>query len=348
MEESQAMIRFAGLDVAVEAHRHQNPDGSKGGWVADTANVADTAYVEPEATVYGQAKVDGTARISDNAAVFGSARIGGAAVIEDNAKVFDFALVKGHARVGGDAKIYGSAHVEGSVVIDELAKIRDYARILDDARVSGTAVVGARVIINGKTRLIADTWKCNPLVIYGTVLPVTMASKREMRIGCMSHTFAYWRQHGRQMGQSRAWTPEQIIEYSRYLDLAEAMYGGGAAESPSEPPADLEKAAECYKRAREKQCKPEQKPELSTATYDDTEGEFWTCAAGDHVVLPFGKVPIKGIQLMGKLGENEFDVMLVDEHDDVVMALHAVFMKKQKQASGATRWIQDYIKNPPE
>jgi hypothetical protein len=37
----------------VPAHKH--PNG--GGWVADTATVADTAYVGPEAKVYDNARV---------------------------------------------------------------------------------------------------------------------------------------------------------------------------------------------------------------------------------------------------------------------------------------------------
>lgn len=39
----------------VPAHRH--PNG--GGWVADTANVEETAYVGPNAQVYGSAHVEG-------------------------------------------------------------------------------------------------------------------------------------------------------------------------------------------------------------------------------------------------------------------------------------------------
>jgi len=35
----------------IPAHRHQNTDGSEGGWVANTAHVDLTAYVGPEARV---------------------------------------------------------------------------------------------------------------------------------------------------------------------------------------------------------------------------------------------------------------------------------------------------------
>jgi tetrahydrodipicolinate N-succinyltransferase len=61
----------------VPAHKH--PNG--GGWVADTATVAETAYVGPDAQVYGNAQV------SENASVYGGAR------------VFEDARVSGNARV---------------------------------------------------------------------------------------------------------------------------------------------------------------------------------------------------------------------------------------------------------
>jgi len=41
----------------VPAHRHKNPDGTVGGWVADTATVAPTAFIGLDALVYGNARV---------------------------------------------------------------------------------------------------------------------------------------------------------------------------------------------------------------------------------------------------------------------------------------------------
>ena len=46
-------------DGAVRAARHENPDGSEGGWVALTAHVEDTAWVGPDAVVFGNARVFG-------------------------------------------------------------------------------------------------------------------------------------------------------------------------------------------------------------------------------------------------------------------------------------------------
>lgn len=53
----------------VPAHRHQNPDGSIGGWVAETVDISKTfatdtlAYIGPDALVYGRARIFGNVQI---------------------------------------------------------------------------------------------------------------------------------------------------------------------------------------------------------------------------------------------------------------------------------------------
>ena len=56
---------------SVPAHRHTNPDGSLGGWVANTACVDSTARV------FGAAQGSGTAQVSGEAWVFDEARVSG-------------------------------------------------------------------------------------------------------------------------------------------------------------------------------------------------------------------------------------------------------------------------------
>ena len=51
----------------IPAHRHENPAGSEGGWVADTPFVASTAFVGRDARVYGEALVSGSARVYSEA-----------------------------------------------------------------------------------------------------------------------------------------------------------------------------------------------------------------------------------------------------------------------------------------
>jgi hypothetical protein len=57
LETEQEAATFDFGKGAVPAHRHKNPDGSIGGWVANTATVADTAYIGEDARVFDNAKV---------------------------------------------------------------------------------------------------------------------------------------------------------------------------------------------------------------------------------------------------------------------------------------------------
>ena len=60
---------------AVPAKRHITPDGSKGGWVATTAQVSGNARVSGDAQVFGDAWVSGNARVSGNAWVSGGTSV---------------------------------------------------------------------------------------------------------------------------------------------------------------------------------------------------------------------------------------------------------------------------------
>ncbi|MFF5097631.1 MULTISPECIES: DUF6055 domain-containing protein [Actinosynnema] len=74
-----------------------------GGWVANTANVAASAYVGPKAAVMGRASVQGNARIEGLGWVNGGT-VGGNAVVRDNALIQDGANLSGNVVVGGDAE----------------------------------------------------------------------------------------------------------------------------------------------------------------------------------------------------------------------------------------------------
>ncbi len=49
-----------GNPMPIPAHRHVNPDGSEGGWVAERAHVAPGVHVGPQATIYGGSIWGGT------------------------------------------------------------------------------------------------------------------------------------------------------------------------------------------------------------------------------------------------------------------------------------------------
>jgi hypothetical protein len=102
---------FGDGNGAVPAHRHRNPDGSLGGWVADTA------FVEKTATV------------GHSALVFGNAVVNGKSVITDTAKIYDEAFVCDNARIYGKAKIYGDAFIFGSLNINQNVDLLDDKKI---------------------------------------------------------------------------------------------------------------------------------------------------------------------------------------------------------------------------
>ncbi len=92
-----------------------HPNG--GGWVEETATVADSVYVGPRAKICNSPEVSGNVRIDggnygafvyNNARVYGNAFIGEYSYISGNAHVYGNARVLGSA-VEGNAKVYGSA-----------------------------------------------------------------------------------------------------------------------------------------------------------------------------------------------------------------------------------------------
>ena len=65
------MYDFSDGRGEVPAHKHTNPDGSVGGWVAETASVENTCYIDEHAKVFGNARVFGNAKVYGDAEVYG-------------------------------------------------------------------------------------------------------------------------------------------------------------------------------------------------------------------------------------------------------------------------------------
>ena len=82
----------------VPAHRHRNPGGTIGGWVADSATVTPTATVGYDTQVFGSALIEDCAQVLDFAIVFGNAHVGGNAEISGLAQISGFCYIKGPLR----------------------------------------------------------------------------------------------------------------------------------------------------------------------------------------------------------------------------------------------------------
>ena len=113
----------------VPAHQHKNPDGSVGGWVAETAWVDSTAYV------------------GENTKVYGHAQVFGKALIYGNAKVYGKALICGNAQIYSQVQVYGQAQVFGQ------ARVYDYAYIHDQVQISNNVHINKKMRLNHITKI---------------------------------------------------------------------------------------------------------------------------------------------------------------------------------------------------
>lgn len=121
---------FANGDY-VYAKQHLNPDGTKGGWVAETALVEKNCTVGPDAEVYEYAQVCDKASVLGSSAVYGFARVAGNAVINDWAAVNDGAIVQGSAYIGNGAVICSDSYIDYGI-IDKDKSYETLCRVKDE------------------------------------------------------------------------------------------------------------------------------------------------------------------------------------------------------------------------
>jgi hypothetical protein len=63
----------------------------------------------------------------------------------------------------------------------------------------------------------------SPLFIIGSRFSLTNAKPGYIQIGCECHTFSEWRTLGPELARRNNLTPEEIAEYTAYLDLFEKI-----------------------------------------------------------------------------------------------------------------------------
>lgn len=130
--------------------------GELGGYIQSEANLdtTRTAWVCPNAQVFGNAVVADDSYICGDAKVYGNAKILGYSVVAENARVFGNALlfsdwscpdvrIGGHVKVCGDAKVFCSdelpdrAIIDGDAVIGEPIEL-EYSPWWEQHNTSGT------------------------------------------------------------------------------------------------------------------------------------------------------------------------------------------------------------------
>ena len=145
---------------------HIHPNG--GGWVADSASVADSVYVAPNAMVLGNANLSGNVRIedyaivagstkvTDNAVICGHAVVDGGGMIYDNGWKFGSVTVSGNAVIGGSAVVSNSCTVSGNAKILQNAYLAEAVTVTDNAVVKGMAYVYGKANYSGSAILDGD------------------------------------------------------------------------------------------------------------------------------------------------------------------------------------------------
>jgi carbonic anhydrase/acetyltransferase-like protein (isoleucine patch superfamily) len=191
------------------------PHANGGGFVANAANVAATAFVGPNARVLG-GTVSNNARIEDFAIVRGgtvrdNARVRGRAVvrggtIRDNAVVRDYALVVNgtisdraviadganiyNAQVSGDARVEGApnisnanARISGNAVVGGVCWIRDPLNLSGTAQILGDGEIYNVTATSGIYYGLVDAGVINNNQFGGnrTTRPTEVTAPRSMR-----------------------------------------------------------------------------------------------------------------------------------------------------------------------
>lgn len=143
MESSVSEVVFPTIGITynfggwfdAEVHRHQNPDGSFGGVVADSAFVHPSVTLPDTSLVWPHARIDAHCRIDDNVIVYGGAKLGSYSRIESGVSV-------GHGATLGSYSYVGHSTIIG-----------DNVMLLDKVRVGRQVVLGSNVTVAKDTRV---------------------------------------------------------------------------------------------------------------------------------------------------------------------------------------------------
>ncbi|MBQ8960443.1 MAG: N-acetylglucosamine-1-phosphate uridyltransferase [Ruminococcus sp.] len=162
-----AQVQQSGGYSKDAGHIHSNG----GGWVADTASVADSVYVGPDAMVLGSAKLSGNVRVEDHAIVANSVTaqdnvvVSGHAVVDGGGMIYDNGWKFGTVSLSGNAVISGSAVVTNSCSVSGNAKVQQKAYLAEAVKLSDNAVAKGMTYIYGSASysgsLILDGDYCN-------------------------------------------------------------------------------------------------------------------------------------------------------------------------------------------
>jgi len=100
----------------VPAHQHKNG----GGWVANTTQVADSAWVGPDCAVWGTAVVGEKVLVTSKSMICGEANIKYGALIKQGSVIYDSATIGEGAIVGGNSQVGKDTLVAPYSIVEKL------------------------------------------------------------------------------------------------------------------------------------------------------------------------------------------------------------------------------------
>ena len=122
-----------------------------------------------------------------------------------------------HQHPNGGGWVHNTAVVPAPLKIPANSFIGEWATVGKGAKVGEGATVGEWAKVGE-----GATWNVSPLVIIGTRHLVCIPSAGNMKIGCMEHDIAWWRENGSEVAARENYTTDQVKEYAAYFALAEA------------------------------------------------------------------------------------------------------------------------------
>lgn len=155
---------------SVFAHRHDNG----GGWVADTAKVADQVYVGPRCEVYnyaivnGKVTLKGKSKIFGNACVYGDNRSDRGVQLNSSAMVYGRAIVRDEVLLENESRVHGNACISGASRLFDSVQVFDAAQIISTTLLHRSQAGGYSLLIRSNIKGDARTER--HAVVVGSTL----------------------------------------------------------------------------------------------------------------------------------------------------------------------------------
>ena len=139
-------------------------------------------------------------------------------------EIWGGAVIRGGVIRGGEIRggvIFGGVIFGGVIWGGEIWGGEIWGGEIRGGVIRGGVIFGG-VIWGGE--IWGGEWKESPLQIQGTKHFFNICSKTEIRIGCKTFTFEFWKENFSQIGKDQNYTESEIKEYGLYIDLAFKLY----------------------------------------------------------------------------------------------------------------------------